>query len=167
MDLRTLQFFVYGTLKRGFRSHHVLQSHVISIWPAEVVGRLYQLPAGYPMIEVPRAEFAQLGSGQLAWDLRAQCEQLSDFEFLEPEASWDLVQGEIVRLAPQQAILNRLDAFEGFDPLGRSLYDRVLILARRRESMPGRDSMHAAWSYVVPKSGLPAGAVRTGPTWPG
>lgn len=42
--------FVYGTLKRGQRNHHLIEHLVDDIQPAKTRGILYHLPYGFPAV---------------------------------------------------------------------------------------------------------------------
>ena len=42
--------FVYGTLMRGYGNHRIVEPYVVSCRRAYLRGRLYHLPAGYPML---------------------------------------------------------------------------------------------------------------------
>jgi len=47
------KLFVYGTLKRGQWNHDRFCRNAIDIRPTTIVGRLYQLPAGFPAVVIP------------------------------------------------------------------------------------------------------------------
>lgn len=48
-----LKLFVYGTLKRGFWNHNRFCGGVLDIQKAKVRGRLYEMPSGIPVLQVP------------------------------------------------------------------------------------------------------------------
>jgi gamma-glutamylcyclotransferase (GGCT)/AIG2-like uncharacterized protein YtfP len=50
-----LRLFVYGTLKRGFSNHRRLCRGLVRADAAEIRGKLYDLPAGYPALLIPEA----------------------------------------------------------------------------------------------------------------
>ncbi len=56
-----LRLFVYGTLKKGFWNFDRFCTRAISIEPATTWGRLYQLPAGFPALEVPERSIIATG----------------------------------------------------------------------------------------------------------
>ena len=57
-----LRLFVYGTLKRGCWNHERFCRGVLSVEEAVVRGRLYELPSGIPVLEVPEADVLAHGT---------------------------------------------------------------------------------------------------------
>ena len=67
-----LRLFVYGTLKKGFWNFDRFCTRAISIEPATIWGRLYQLPAGFPALEVPESSILATGTADPLADTRTQ-----------------------------------------------------------------------------------------------
>lgn len=124
-----LRLFVYGTLKRGGRHHARLCNGAHAVEPATVWGRLYHLPAGFPVLVFPRSRVLGHGSADPVADARRQsaCGELAPGR---PIGDWDRVQGEILSFADPAAVLPPIDALEAYRPGGHSLYQRVLVAAR-------------------------------------
>ncbi len=155
-----IDVFVYGTLKRGGRYHAAYCRGVESIADATVVGRLFALPAGYPMLVVPEASILARASGQAETDLAKMAAiQASDVQgphLFEPP--WRAIRGELLRFA-DPGVLVRLDRLEEFIPGGGGLYERVIVATLGPQGQ-------AVWTYVAPGGQLPAGAVEAGESWP-
>lgn len=44
-----------------------------------------------------------------------------------PDGDWDIIHGELITFNDPRFDLPPIDRLEGFNPLGRSMYERVLI----------------------------------------
>ena len=156
-----LRVFVYGTLKRGQRNHLRYCSKAVAIETASVTGRLFFLPAGYPMLQVPPESILALGTNNAAADLATQLLKNQAAEQLPPAASdhWDAIEGELISFASDPPALQRLDYLEDYRPgESRSTYLRALV--------PLLGTSTAAWTYVAPNGQLPADGRRIGTIWP-
>ena len=137
----TLRLFVYGTLKRGGRYHERFCAGALSIEPASVRGRLYALPAGYPVLVVPAYSILARGSGDAIADVTRQ--ETCETPAASPEgAGWQDVHGELQTFDDPADRLAAIDALEDFHPGAPSLYLRVLLPVRRNAEYV------AAWTYV-------------------
>lgn len=133
--------FAYGTLKAGFQHFSRHCAHAHSIETAYVWGRLYDLDAGYPALEVPPDAIQARGSCAYVQDA-ATVGLLSDFE--KPEGDWDLVQGELMLFADPQLTIPPLDELEDFNACRQvNLYERVLLTVRTEQGL------RHAWTYVI------------------
>lgn len=152
--------FVYGTLKRGYRNHHLCEG-VTSIVEASVVGQIYDLPQGYPMLSVPTEHVVTLGTADPLADL-ATLQQLSSQPVVgaqPPKPPWRVIHGELISFDDPHERLPRLDALEDFEPGGDCRYHRVLVATH---SPPGR----LVWVYVAPEGKLPSEARLLEDRWP-
>lgn len=123
-----LRLFVYGTLKKGFWNFDRFCTRAISIEPATTWGRLYQLPAGFPALEVPESSVLATGTADPLADTRTQNTiELPENAMARPEGDWDLVHGELMTFANPGFDLPPIDRLEAFDPNGRCVYTRVLV----------------------------------------
>ena len=137
-----IQLFVYGTLKRGFHNHRFC-AQARDIQPAWTWGRLYDLRAGYPALEVPDDQILALGTDDPVRD--ARCAQQTPPDPLTPEGDWDRAQGELVTLADADRELPPIDRLEGFSPVrayDANLYLRVLVPVWTEDG-----EVVAAWTY--------------------
>lgn len=153
--------FVYGTLKQGERNFAHYCRGVRAIEPARVWGRLYDLPYGYPMLDVPPQHVLAVGT----------CDYLRDAELLEKLAAqappsppaatgdWELICGEIHTYDDPSERFAAIDPLENFRPAGESLYHRVVLRVQPPQN-------RLVWTYVAADGRLPVGAVRIGPRWP-
>lgn len=155
-----LRLFVYGTLKRGQRNHAAYCRGLASALAARIVGRLYDLPAGYPMLAVPAEAILAYGTSDLWADAELQ-EGYSGTEMprLSADLPWRLIEGELFEFADPLATLEACDALEGFEPGGTGLYDRVLVRLAEPAGL-------VVWTYIAPGGQLPGGAQDCGSIWP-
>ena len=139
-----LRLFVYGTLKKGFWNFDRFCTRAVRIEPATTWGRLYQLPAGFPALEVPESSILATGTADPLADTRTQNTiELAENAMPRPEGDWDLVHGELMTFANPCFDLPPIDRLEAFDPNGRCVYKRVLVVV---ESDNGTKR---CWTYTM------------------
>lgn len=132
----TVQLFVYGTLKRGYWNHERFCAQARSIEQAVVWGKLYHLHAGFPALEVPDGLILAHGTTDALVDAYRQ-RAFARPRFDRPRGDWDLIHGELVTLTDPQRHLPPIDCLEGFRPGDRSMYQRVMVAAKcRNTSLP-------------------------------
>lgn len=137
-----LRLFVYGTLKKGFWNHDRFCTRAISIEPATTWGRLYQLPAGFPALEVPESSILATGTADPLADTRTQNTiELPENAMTRPEGDWDLVHGELMTFANPGFDLPPIDRLEAFNPNGRCIYKRVLVM------VSSKNKIRPVWLY--------------------
>jgi gamma-glutamylcyclotransferase (GGCT)/AIG2-like uncharacterized protein YtfP len=142
-----LRLFVYGTLKKGFWNFDRFCTRAISIEPATTWGRLYQLSAGFPALEVPALEVPEIsvlatGTTDPLADTRTQNTiELPENGMAQPEGDWDLVHGELMTFTNPGFDLPPIDRLEAFDPNGRCVYTRVLV------AVESNDLIRPVWLY--------------------
>lgn len=123
-----IRLFVYGTLKRGYWNFERYCRNAVDIQPATVWGRLYQLPAGYPAIEVPETTILAHGTDDPVADAITQkCLAETSYNWTRPEGDWDLVHGEVMTFLDPERDLPPIDRLEGVGLKKPTLYDRVLL----------------------------------------
>jgi len=132
-----LRLFVYGTLKRGCWNHERFCRGVLSVEEAVVRGRLYELPSGIPVLEVPEADVLAHGTADPLADVATQARLTAEFaaraahpepgENGAPGGRWGPVYGELLTFDDPETRLPAIDHLEGFLPGGPSLYRRVLV----------------------------------------
>jgi gamma-glutamylcyclotransferase (GGCT)/AIG2-like uncharacterized protein YtfP len=135
--------FCYGTLMRGQRNHDRFCRGAVSIEPAAVRGRLYELLSGIPVLRVPDWDILAHGTHDPISDIAAQ-EPFDEPQIIErvgDESEW--VHGELMMFYDPETRLPSIDRLEGFRPGGPSLYRRVLVYV-----YSGAEAI-AAWCYVV------------------
>ena len=146
-----LRLFVYGTLKRGFSNHDDYCRGVLAVEEALVRGCLYIRPDRIPFLEVPEADILATGTADSAADAAAQHRLARDIEpwllaespAVPPVSGRGVVYGELLEFDDPDTRLPAIDRLEGFRPGGRSLYRRVLVPVRMKESFT------VAWTYTV------------------
>lgn len=144
-----VDLFVYGTLKQGLANHRAFCSRAVRIRPASIAGVLYDLPVGYPAVQVPDASIL-LRAGRDAVGDAARQRRFRARTLPFPETPRDVVHGEWIRLPDPARTLPPVDALEGVQADGRGAYRRALVPARTE------DGPAALWVYWMPR--LPAGA---------
>jgi len=81
----SLRLFVYGTLKRGCWNHDRFCRGVLDVQEAVVRGRLYEMPSGTPVLEVPEADVLAHGTGDPLVDVATQARSAGHLaSYLEP-----------------------------------------------------------------------------------
>lgn len=140
-----ITLFVYGTLKRGQWNHDRFCRNAVDVRLATIVGRLYELPAGFPAVVIPEKTILAHGSADPLADARTQAE-LTDRGVAMPEVTgdWDLVCGEMVTFPDPERNLPPIDRLEGFRPEGDGLYRRALVAARTGARVEGVWVYHMA-----------------------
>ena len=133
-----LRLFVYGTLKRGYGNHDRFCRGVLSVEEAVVRGRLYELPSGIPVLEVPEADVLAHGTADPLADVATQARLAAEFaaraahpelgENDVPGGRWGPVYGEVLTFDDPETRLPAIDHLEGFLLGGPSHYRRVLVL---------------------------------------
>ncbi len=123
-----ISIFVYGTLKQGYCNHERYCKTAVSIEPAQVWGRLYHLPAGYPGMEIPETGILSRGTGNPIADEQTQNTTIIPLAAMnKPAGDWDKIHGELITFANPELDLPPIDRLEGFTPGGWCLYVRVLV----------------------------------------
>ena len=153
-----LKLFVYGTLKRGYYNYDRHCIGVKSVEGASLRGRLYMLPPGYPLLEVPENDILAHSSGDPGEDVLLQDRFAGKDRSSEtkpsPESrkdSWSTIFGELMAFDDPETRLPAIDRLEGLVP-GEppEWYRRVLM----EVTLEG-DERTPAWVYV--SHGNPSG----------
>lgn len=148
MNDLAIRLFVYGTLKRGYWNHDRFCNDAVAIEPAAVQGRLYELPSGIPVLEVPDQSIIAVGSTDIRADALTQSAGEPDGRAqLECSGSWRWIEGEVITLPDPRRTIPPIDGLEQFDPRGASIYRRVLVQANM---VDGRRI--PVWCYVSGQS---------------
>jgi gamma-glutamylcyclotransferase (GGCT)/AIG2-like uncharacterized protein YtfP len=128
--------------RQGATNHDRFCRLAIDIRPATTVGRLYDLPAGFPALEIPEDAILAAGTGDPLADAETQA-RIAARDLVMPEATdgWDTVHGELITFSDPERDLPPLDHLEGFRPDGRGLYRRALVAVR------ANTGVEAAWVY--------------------
>ena len=136
-----LTIFFYGTLKRGQSNHDRFCQGAVRIEPATTLGRLYELPFGFPGLCVNQRDVRAIGTTDYLADAEKQREAPPDS--LASAPGWDLVHGELFTFEDPERRLIAFDTLEGYAPGENSLYQRVLIPVHA-----GAKTL-LAWAYEV------------------
>jgi gamma-glutamylcyclotransferase (GGCT)/AIG2-like uncharacterized protein YtfP len=150
-----LTMFFYGTLKRGQSNYDRFCQGAVRMEPATTLGRLYELPFGFPGLRVNQRDVQAIGTTDYFADAEKQREAPPGSPARTP--GWDLVHGELFTFEDPERRLVAFDALEGYTPGENSLYQRVLI------PVQSRDEPHLAWVYELKR---PAGVYLPGGRWP-
>lgn len=144
MSMTTL-LFVYGTLKRGCWNHDRFCRGALHIQEARVRGRLYELPSGIPVLQVPDGNILAVGTGDVPADMGVQKRLTSTLtsKGLEPPTNGEVVYGELFGFDDPAQRMPAIDRLEGFRPGQASMYRRVLT------PVFTENGVVAAWVYVT------------------
>ena len=135
-----ISMFFYGTLKRGQSNHDRFCRAALQVEPATTLGRLYELPFGFPGLRVYGRDVRAVGTTDYLADAEKQQEAAP--APLASEPAWDMVHGEL---------------FTFTVPGENRLYRRVLI------PVQSRGEPLLAWAYELRQQ---AGAYLPGGRWP-
>ncbi len=150
MNLET-RLFAYGTLKQGSPVHAQLCRGVRGVIPAQLWGRLYELPTGCPALVVPA------GAALAEATMEPEADHVRLGELLHQPApvysreGWRPVSGQLITLSDYRTAWPTLDAWEDAAPDRPVLFRRAIVRVERANGVPV-----TAWTYIVPR--LPAGA---------
>ncbi len=147
--LRSL--LVYGTLKRGCWNHDRFCRGVLKVEEAVVRSRLYELPSGISVLEVPESDILACGTTDPLADVATQACLAAEFavhtqapditgKSVQP-ASQDPVYGELLTFDDPETRLRAIDR-RGLPPGGPGLYRRVLM------SVCAKENIVLAWLYA-------------------
>lgn len=137
----TIRFFFYGTLMRGECQHGLVAPWLVHAESARVWGRLFQLEAGYPALEVPEESVLATGTEDALLDVTT-AQWRTTHPLRMRSGDWGWVHGEIAVLRDPTACVPPLDEYEDVRSGEACLYQRVLIpAASERDALP-------AWTYV-------------------
>lgn len=138
------RLFVYGTLQRGYWNHDRFCRDAVSIETATVIGQLYQLPSGIPVLQVPESYVIMEACSNVYQDLLAQEQAYIENGLpLAADSSWRLIYGELLCFDAALPYIHQLDRLEGFTPNAPSLYSRVLLRAHGSHTQSV-----SAWAYI-------------------
>ena len=171
-----LRLFVYGSLKHGFSNYGRYCRGAGSVEEAQIEGRLFQLPSGYPVLVLPQSRILVRGTCDVVGDLRSQAAE--KFGQTGVSRSGRLgesrVHGQLLTFAGSAARLRAIDGLEQFRPGRKNPYKRVLIEVYSRT----RQAPVTAWTYVAGDLSTRGRLILTGkwtanadrrpkPPWPG
>ncbi|MHB9036351.1 MAG: gamma-glutamylcyclotransferase family protein [Armatimonadota bacterium] len=140
--MSAIAIFCYGSLKRGYPNFERYCRGALSIEPAEVRGLLYDLPFGFPMLQVPDEDILAHGTNDPIADVGTQ-EKFEMDTYVCRDKSQMWIHGELMTFDDPKTRLPLIDRLEGFRPDGSSLYRRVLVYVYSgAEAIP-------AWCYVA------------------
>lgn len=142
---------MYGTLKRNGSNFERYCTGVSRVDDAVVWGRLYGLPQGYPILDIPQSQVLAHGTADPSNDIARQERRTVPpaglgVPCVSGGSEWRRIHGELLELEDGERILPMIDALEDFHSEGPALYRRVLVAADRYDNQ-----RVAAWLYVLPE----------------
>ena len=114
-----LTLFSYGTLKRRHANHDPFCRGYSHVEEATARGRLYDLPAGYPALVVPKEDIRAVGTADPIHDA-SEKQRLGRTGAHRPDGA--LVFGKLFTFDDPEERLPALDRLEGFNPGRPCLY---------------------------------------------
>lgn len=137
-----IKLFAYGTLRTSQPESALLQDKLLDSKPARILGKLYQLQEGYPILHVPSESILGLASDFLLADWNLISEKAVHPTPVEA-APFKWIEGELLSFPLEDDVLNAMDAWEGFAPGKNTFYQRVLTQAYTED-----DQVQRCWAYV-------------------
>ena len=111
----------------------------LDVQEAVVRGRLYEMPSGIPVLQVPETDILAHGTADPLADVATQTRPAAEFaaravhpdlgENGAPGGRWGPVYGDLLTFDDPEIHLPAIDHLEGFHPGGSCLYRRVLAPA--------------------------------------
>ena len=140
---RIFKVCVYGTLKKGGKYHNHYCSKLLDFQPAQIVGKIYDLPQGYPAVQLSKDYLLEEGSLNYKRDLALDSVPETDTDYLN---SNERVFGELFTFPAEEEILVQLDYLEGFHG------DKSALYLRHRYPVFTENGVEAAWVYHQERS---------------
>lgn len=120
--------FAYGTLRSTHRQHREFCPNALSVRPARVLGALYALKEGYPILIVPLDSKRQSATPDCCHDWSSARSKALPTS-IKPEAGLGLIEGELIELPLESNALAKPDAWEGFQVGQETTYRRFIVPA--------------------------------------
>lgn len=141
-SVTTISLFTYGTLRTNQPESSMFRKRLIESAPAKIVGKLYQIKEGYPILYAPPETIVAKASKNLLGDWQNNLEKglYPRPRFVSP-FKW--IEGELLTFPLENGILDSMDAWEGFSPGKNTFYQRVLTQAYTMDGSPYR-----CWAYI-------------------
>ena len=148
--------FIYGTLMRG-QANHRFCKRAKNIEEAVACGKLYQLPPGYPALQVPDESVLMIGTKDVFANAQDQYRENNDMDFeFKIYNGWGTVHGELVTFSDPERDIPPIDKLEG-TPF---YYERVLVPVQKPDG-----STIAAFAYTMDEIHFTARYLPNG-VWP-
>jgi gamma-glutamylcyclotransferase (GGCT)/AIG2-like uncharacterized protein YtfP len=152
-----MTIFCYGTLQSKQANSRFCRK-AKSIEKATICGKLYQLPPGYPALQVPIETVLWQGTRDVFADAQNQYMENDDIDFeYKIYEGWDTVHGELLTFSDPERDMQPIDDLESFP----HYYDRVLVPARKTDG-----SIIAAYVYVMDKINVVTARYLPDGVWP-
>ncbi|MHB9038424.1 MAG: gamma-glutamylcyclotransferase, partial [Armatimonadota bacterium] len=130
-----------------------------SIEHVSIPGKLYALPSGIPVLQVPDECILARGTNDPMADVATQ-ERFEPDEYMRPDDIGDWVHGELMTFDDPETRLPLIDRLEGYCPGVQSLYRRVLVYVYSgAEAIP-------AWCYVLGEHPIQGLSLTGKASWP-
>lgn len=153
------QLFVYGTLRHDCPEHHEFCRGVTGWHRAWVQGRLWRIPEGYLLLQVPPASVLLVATNDTLADEKRRAElRAPDTETSE----WPWIEGELLDFRNAAEAWPSIDEWECFVPGKKNVYPRCVVPVEVSDG--DSRSSRLVWAYAA--TGVPPGStptsVRTG-----
>ncbi len=152
--------FAYGTLRSSHSEHHQFCPNALSVTPARVLGILFELKEGYPILVIPPECALRSATLDCLQDWQ-EARKLPLPQTIEPTPGLRLIEGELIELPLEYHSLDKTDAWESFQPERSTTYRRLIIPAVQTDG-----SIVPTWAYGAfqpPAQSLPVEANHWSP----
>lgn len=133
--------FAYGTLKSSHPEHAEHAARPLSIQPATACGYLWKLKEGYPILQIDPALAIADATDRAVEDWTLADTRARSGPAPQVQGRW--IEGELLAYPLSNDALDPMDAWEGFTPGQRGVYQRRVIRVR-----DATGSERIAWAYV-------------------
>ncbi|MFL3658288.1 MAG: gamma-glutamylcyclotransferase [Opitutales bacterium] len=120
--------FAYGTLRSCHKEHRQFCPNALSVSPARVLGTLFELKEGYPILIFPPETTLRTATQDCLQDW-SEARKLSLPHSIESTPGLRLIEGELIELPLESNSLHKTDTWEGFQPEKNTTYQRLIIPA--------------------------------------
>ncbi|MDE0769683.1 MAG: gamma-glutamylcyclotransferase [Opitutaceae bacterium] len=120
--------FAYGTLRSSHEEHRRFCPNALSVRPARLLGNLFELKEGYPILILPPESKLLSATPDCLQDW-SEARKLPLPHSIEPVTGIRLIEGELIELPLETDSLAKTDAWEGFQPGRETTYQRFIAPA--------------------------------------
>lgn len=150
--MRPTQLFVYGTLRHDRPEHHRFCRGVTGWSRARVRGRLWRIPEGYLLLEIPPTSVLLVATDDPLAD--EKCRVDLRMPPAEP-TDWPWIEGELLDFRNAPEAWPPIDEWECFVPGEECVYPRCVVPVEVGDG--DLWSPRLAWAYATIR--VPAGSV--------
>lgn len=120
--------FAYGTLRSSHKEHSRFCPNALSVKSAQVLGNLFELKEGYPILILPRKSRLLSATRDCVQDW-STVRTIHLPRSIKSTPELRLIEGELIELPLETDSLAKTDAWEGFQSGQETTYQRFIAPA--------------------------------------